>query len=155
MPIIEAAGTTAHKRKTDGEACSAVGFGEGDTASLIESVTKAFASEDADPTVTLARLKREDSDARVRKKCLARQLKNARRQNHRLKEKAKLLTNDDLVQLLVMRGKRGAFDKEADLNAGAAGSGSAADSAESSQPSGAAAPNSQPESHEEKDQDPE
>ena len=155
MPIIEAVGTTAHKRKTGEKAGSAIGFGESDTASLIESVTKAFTSEDADPTVTLARLKREDHDARVRKKALARQLKNARRQNQRLKEKAKLLTNDDLVQLLVMRGKQGAFDKDPDLNAGAAGGGSVADSAESSQPICAAAPNSQPESHEEKDQDPE
>jgi hypothetical protein len=151
MPVIEAAESTARKRRKVEVACSAVGFGQADSTSLIDSVMKAFASEDADPNVTLARLKREDSDARHHKRILARQLKNARRVNNRLKEKAKLLTNDDLVQLLLMRGKHGAPDKSVDLNAAAAGSGAAADAAESSRGSGSAEVPSTHESDSEKD----
>ena len=82
---------------------------------------KAFAAETTDPVQTVARLKREDAEAKGKKKVLARQLKNARRMTARLKDKAKLLSNEDLVQLLVLRGKRACADKEefdADQGAG-------------------------------------
>lgn len=85
--------------------------GDPDSLSLIDEVMKAFAAENTDPAATVARLKKEDADAKRTKKVLARQLKNAKRANCRLKEKAKLLSNDDLVHLLVARGKRASAEK--------------------------------------------
>ena len=85
--------------------------GDPDSLSLIDEVMKAFAAENTDPAATVARLKKEDADAKRTKKVLARQLKNANRANCRLKEKAKLLSNDDLVHLLVARGKRASAEK--------------------------------------------
>ena len=131
MPVVDAVVDDPGNRTPRLAAASSSHVaGEGGAPSLIESVMKAFAAETTDPVQTVARLKREDAEAKGKKKVLARQLKNARRMTARLKDKAKLLSNEDLVQLLVLRGKRACADKDeidADPGAGviaSAGSGS-------------------------------
>ena len=56
-----------------------------------------------DPNSTVQGLKDAAAELRKRKKELTRQLRNATRQNKRLKEKAKLLSNADLLAVICMR----------------------------------------------------
>jgi hypothetical protein len=72
-----------------------------------------------DPNSTVQSLKHAAAELRKRKKELSRQLRNASRQNKRLKEKAKLLSNEDLLAVICMRhAKAGAgTDGHADSHA--------------------------------------
>jgi hypothetical protein len=59
-------------------------------------------------------LKKEQADARKHRQKLARDLRNATRRKRRLKSKARMLSNEDLVEVLVVRRSAGAEGSQPD-----------------------------------------
>ena len=55
------------------------------------------------PAVTLMRLRAEAQRMKEAKKALTKNLRNAKRQNQRLKSKAKKLSDNELLQIVAMR----------------------------------------------------
>jgi len=66
-------------------------------------VTQALATVNTGLVGTIARLKHEQAEARKRRQQLTKDLRNAMRRKRRLKARARQLSNDDLVAVLLMR----------------------------------------------------
>ena len=58
----------------------------------------------------IQKLKQDQADARKVRQKIAKDLRNAQRRKRRLKTRARMLTNDDLVAVLLMRQKSGAAE---------------------------------------------
>ena len=65
-----------------------------------------------DPAIELNALKEEAAKLKKEKKALARVTRNAKRKNQRLKQKAKLLSTQDLLCVLRMRSQSGSASSE-------------------------------------------
>lgn len=58
----------------------------------------------------IQKLKQDQADARKVRQKIAKDLRNAQRRKRRLKTRARMLTNDDLVAVLLMRQESGATE---------------------------------------------
>lgn len=58
----------------------------------------------------IQKLKQDQADARKVRQKIAKDLRNAQRRKRRLKTRARMLTNDDLVAVLLMRQESGAAE---------------------------------------------
>ena len=110
MPIVEATGPGGNKRKraSDAEAAAA-----GDAEA--EKTTVELADLDTAPTgwaEKIAELKKTTMEARAHRQKLAKELKAAQRKSKRLKERARFLSEEDMVQILVMKRAKTAAAKE-------------------------------------------
>ena len=103
MPIVDdtepaAASTT----EVSGHGASGAGHGDGqETLASLASMRMRPGTET--PAQVLDRLKDEAAKMKAARKTLQKNLKNARRQNARLKTKARKLTNDELLAIVAMR----------------------------------------------------
>ena len=60
----------------------------------------------------IAQLKKSTEEARSHRQKLAKELKSAQRKNKRLKERARFLSEEDMVQILVLKRQKTAAAKE-------------------------------------------
>ena len=110
MPIVEATvpGGSKRKRAADAEAAA-----PGDAKAEKTSVD--LTEQETAPTAwagKIAELKKNTAEARLYRQKLAKELKAAQRKNKRLKERARMLSEEDMVQILVMKRGKTAGDKE-------------------------------------------
>ena len=110
MPIVEATvlGRCKRKHPTEAEAAR-----PGDA----EAGKNAVDAMELDTTPTawadkIVELKKNTAEARKYRQKLAKELKAAQRKNKRLKERARLLSEEDMVQILVMKRGKTASEKE-------------------------------------------
>lgn len=102
MPIVElgdeATGHAVATRPASSEAAaSSANSAAASLTALIEG------AQQENPVQELKDLKQKAAQLRKDKKELARQLRNAQRKQKRLKEKAKLLSDQDLLSVIIMR----------------------------------------------------
>ncbi len=90
---------TASGTSGEGDAARAAVTGEEDFAAKVEALMDGHGGLLAQ----IDALKREQTEARRVRQKIARDLRNAQRRKRRLKTKARMLTNDDLVAVLLMR----------------------------------------------------
>ena len=110
MPVVDSIAPLGNKRKRAEEAgLAAAGFAKAEKASvdLREQETTPTAWADK-----IAELKKSTLEARLHRQRLAKDLKSAQRKNKRLKERARMLSEEDMVQILVMKRGKTAGDKE-------------------------------------------
>ena len=126
MPIVEATvpGGCKRKRAADAEAAA-----PGDAKA--EKTSVELTDLETAPTVwadKIAQLKKNTVEARVHRQKLAKELKAAQRKNKRLKERARFLSEEDMVQILVMkRAKTAATKEEAESSASSSSKGGKSD----------------------------
>ena len=113
MPVVDSIAPLGNKRKRAEEAgLAAAGFAKAEKASvdLREQETTPTAWADK-----IAELKKSTLEARLHRQRLAKDLKSAQRKNKRLKERARMLSEEDMVQILVMkRAKTTSANEEAE-----------------------------------------
>ena len=110
MPVVDSIAPLGNKRKRAEEAgLAAAGFAKAEKASVDlreqETTPTAWAEK-------IAELKKSTAEARLHRQRLAKDLKSAQRKNKRLKERARMLSEEDMVQILVMKRGKTAGDKE-------------------------------------------
>ena len=71
-------------------------------------------SKSTDLLAAIDELKMQQAQARKDRQAIAKALRNAQRRKRRLKTRARMLSNDDLVAVLVMRGETNTENKPAD-----------------------------------------
>jgi hypothetical protein len=127
MPIVDASAREA-SHGSSGIPTSVGGMsidGQGpfahpaDAGAVDRAVSTAIAyTGHVSPTESLLALKKEAADMKTAKKALGAQIRNAKRKNKRLKEKAKNLSTEDLMTLWMAKG--GGKQSNSEANASAA-----------------------------------
>ena len=139
MPVIDAAASAAvAPPDTRGQAIA--GASNGSTTTAAGTLTDLPVESDWATRIT--DLKKQTIQLREDRQRVAKALKCAQRKNKRLKERARCLTEEDMVQILVMKRASRAMDLDAVMPSppGAASSSSSAASVARSEEADASAP---------------
>ena len=105
MPIVDVARDTSPARPVSAEAESER-RAAGAAGAGIEGLPATEAVAIENPVAELKCLKEQAAKLRQQKKELARHLRNAQRKHKRLKEKAKQLSDNDLLSVMLMRQEK-------------------------------------------------
>ena len=103
MPIVELGGSDASGLGVAAGPAASEAAAAATTAAAASLTALMSEAQSENPVQELKDLKEKAAQLRKEKKELARQLRNAERKQKRLKEKAKLLSDQDLLSVIIMR----------------------------------------------------
>ena len=125
MPIVEAT-SPGGKTKKQGSEAGAPSAGH----AAAEKTAMPLTDLDSAPTGwadKIAELKKNTLEARAHRQKLAKDLKAAQRKSKRLKERARFLSEEDMVQILMKRAKTAAAKEEVANSASSSSKGETSD----------------------------